>query len=126
MLGGVNQEAIQRPQVGRGGTLVKCRLLITNNGEDKEFSLNGGPEPSRIFDESGNEYGASRARLGNRESPGWNRAVTNTLVEGVPMNAELTFEKVSAETTQIVALVIACSDGRENYTLRLRDVPLAR
>src|SRR5208337_2085562 len=53
---------------GMSGTTITCALSVTNNGEDKMFQLHAGWGPvSRFFDQAGNEYHATLARLGNQE-----------------------------------------------------------
>lgn len=110
---------------GMRGTTITCALRVTNSGEDKEFHLHAeaGSVSSRFFDQSGNEYHARLARLGNRES-GW--YVANILVKGVPTSGSLVFEKVSPDVTQMTALIIGCYDGRENYTLTVRNVAILK
>lgn len=109
---------------GMSGTTITCALSVTNNGEDKMFQLHAGWGPvSRFFDQAGNEYHATLARLGNQES---NYYIRNILVKGVPTSARLVFQKVSPDVTEITALVIGCYDGRETYTLNIRHVPLMK
>jgi TolB-like protein len=107
------------------GTTITCSLSLTNNGENKEFHLHAHANEvsSRLFDQAGNEYIATMARLGNRES-GW--FAGNTLFKGIPTSAKLVFEKVSPDVTDITALVVGCFDGREDYSLPIRHVALVK
>lgn len=114
------------------GTTITCKLLITNNSEeDKAFYLHGGylsvygdtSFSSRFFDQAGNEYHAAVARLGSQGSAD---GVRNVLVKGVPTRGALVFEKTSPDITEITALVIGCSVGRENYKPTMRNVGLAK
>jgi TolB-like protein len=107
------------------GTTITCTLSITNNGEDKEFHLHGnwGGAPSRFFDQAGNEYTAILARLGNREGSAW---VGNILIKGIPTSGRLVFEKVSPDVTEMAALVIGCNDHREDQSLTIRHVAVAK
>ncbi len=112
------------------GTTIICALTVTNNGEDKEFTLYRktaavDPSPSRFFDQAGNEYNATSVRLGNQENTWW-WGVRNTLVKGVPTSARLLFEKVSPDVTEMTTLVIGCSEGGKNYTLTIRNVALSK
>jgi len=107
------------------GTTITCALSVTNNGEDNWFQLHAENDPwsSRFFDQAGNEYHATLARLGNQEHSGW---VRNILVKGVPTGARLVFEKVSPEVTQMTALIIGCWVARGYDTSTIRNVALAK
>ena len=118
----------------RSGMSVVCKLLITNEGDDRELTMTAktinstwGPMSTRLFDQAGNEYAAERIRLGNQESES---SVENHLISGVPMSASLTFNRVSAEATMAVILEIGCFrrdriDGKA-FVLQIRNVHLGR
>jgi hypothetical protein len=104
----------------RTGTRVICHLLVTNTGDDGVFHLHGhgGQIPSRMFDTDGGEYIATSVRLGTNVYTGW---AGNILINGVPMSATLTFEKVPQEK-KIFVLVIGCWDHHRNYSLKVQPV----
>lgn len=82
---------------------VTCDLTITNKEDDRFLSLESGP--SRIIDEQGREYRASRAAIGaSRESAA-------TLPTGVVMVGKIQFEGVHPGTTRLQLLEIHYSFG---------------
>jgi len=127
------------------GTKVNCRLLVTYSGERSRRDASAPPGggggngrflifaehgqlSTRIFDKAGNEYHASAVRLGTQGMGGgfgstW---TDNTLVEGVPMNAWLVFENIAPTTSEITALVVGCSDFREERALKFGNVRLTK
>ena len=114
----------------RSGTVVACKLLITNEGDDRQLSMYARwnyPRGSRIFDQRGNEYGAESVQVGNHQNAGY---VENLLVSGVPTSATLTFDKVSADATKVSLLEITCRRQKDrdvkDFVVQMRNVPLGR
>ncbi len=100
---------------------VTCSLIIKNNSES-ETRLRTAIAGSKLFDESGNEYSASRVKVANSVSKkGW-RHLDKVIVPGVPTKAELVFENVSSAATKISLLNIRFEDGLGN--VKFYDVPL--
>jgi len=85
------------------GSELTCDLTITNKEDDRFFSLESGS--SRIVDEQGREYHASRAVIGaSRES-------SATLPTGVVMVGKMQFEGVHPAATRLQLLEIHYSFG---------------
>jgi TolB-like protein len=117
------------------GTTIVCKLLITNEGDDRYLTIGARSgyigftfvTSSRAFDQAGNEYQAARIRLGNKEDE---RAAASLLVSGVPTNAILTFEKVSADAGRVTLLEIGCFRQKDQqgkvFAVQMRNIPLGR
>lgn len=106
------------------GENIICDLLITNKDQDRELYLNNKDwrPPSRIFDDSGNEYGANQVQIGSKKG---SRPKT-LLVSGVPTRAKLYFEKVSRQASSITLLEVGCRSSGKSITGKLRNVPLLK
>jgi hypothetical protein len=76
---------------------------------------------TRLIDESGEQYHSSDARLATSRG-GW---VSSGLVSGIPVRAQLRFEKVRPELTEAKLLELACQAGR-SFVVQFRDVPIVR
>ncbi len=109
------------------GTSVACKVLITNNGQDREFDLHGrSGSRSRMFDDFGNEYITSQVQLANKV--GTQSTGNLLLVSGIPTKAKLSFEKVSRQTSRVVLLDIGCwsKDTGKSFKVQLRNIPLLK
>ncbi len=125
------------PSCQRSGMTVSCRLLITNRGDDRQLGITGQSvskffpgtfiSSSRAFDQVGNEYKAATIRLGNKENDGY---VESLLVSGVPTNATLIFERVSADATRLALLEIGCYRLKDHqpktFTVQIRNILLGK
>jgi len=98
--------------------VMKFHCLITNTGKDKELLIYGNWR-SRFFDYEGNEYGASKAQIGNSQS---DRYVNKILISGVPTKASLSFGEISPEIRGISAFEIDCN----SFKVQLRNVPFSK
>ena len=110
--------------------LVSCKLenkkitanLIIKNTTENDLELIIGLTDVKIFDESGNEYTVSIAKLANSASKiGWSRLEKQT-VPGIPTPAEFLFENISSKTTKISLLTIYVVNGGQ--TVKFRDIDL--
>jgi hypothetical protein len=92
------------------GSELTCDLTVTNKEDDRFLSLES-DRPSRIIDEQGREYRASRAAIGaSRESAA-------TLPTGVIMVGKIQFEGVHPGTTRLQLLEIHyCFGSAGNWT----------
>lgn len=112
------------------GQNVTCHVLITVNGKDKPLTIyTKRYEPSsRIFDNSGNEYGAEIIQFGDKKA---NSYVSDRLVSGVPTMASVSFENISTQASRITLLELGCSyqddnDRRKEFRAQLHNIPLTR
>ncbi len=108
------------------GTNITCKLLITNNDQDRKLRIDGGGSfgtggRSRIFDDSGNEYVAGSARLGRKTG---SSAMTE-LVSGVTTKGSVSFERVSPQAKMLAVLELRCADGGR-FKVQFRNVPLSK
>ena len=105
------------------GTNVTCDLLITNNDQDRELKLNNKSyrPSSRIFDDFGNEYGATQVQIGNKK--GSHPRIL--LISGVPTRVKLYFEKVSPQASRITLLEVGCY-SKKRVIAKLRNIPLSK
>lgn len=114
--GTIGSVTIELQTCAQSGGTIRCELLLTNNGDDGNFTLHG--YSSRLFDSGGNGYRGNTAQVANRDGEN----AQATLVAGIPTRASLTFRGV-AETTQLPLLEISgYMNGAE--TLRFRNVPV--
>lgn len=109
---------------------VTCRLLITNNGEDRELAIylnDRYGNISSLFDEYNNEVQASRIQLANKSRDG-EFSVKATLISGRPAETTMIFDGVSSRATTLIRFDIRCWEGENetNFTARFRNVPLKR
>ncbi len=79
-------------------------------------------ERTRVFDDFGNEYFASKIQLGNllRESS----SVENKLVAGVPMRSIIFFDNFSSQTKNIPLLEIRCYANNKVFFAQFRNIPI--
>jgi hypothetical protein len=69
--------------------------------------------------DSGEQYYSSKAKLADRRESD----VTSRLVTGIPVKAQLKFERVRPELTEAKLLELACSTGYpHNFVVQFRDV----
>ncbi|MCI5209189.1 MAG: hypothetical protein D3910_10430 [Candidatus Electrothrix sp. ATG2] len=97
---------------------VTCYFMITSNEQDKKLDIQGSYRPSRIFDDLGNEYFATRAQLGNRSA---NQGVESLLIAGIPTKASVNFSKISSQAGTISLLELNCY----KFKLQFRNVPFS-
>lgn len=106
------------------GDNVTCNVLITSNGQDREFKW--GYHSSKMFDDAGNEYRRSGAQLGNKSG---SEGVSGLLVSGIPVKASVIFEKVSSQAKMIALLEVEAYASYANYDqfkVQLRNIPLSK
>ncbi|MEJ2637010.1 MAG: FlgO family outer membrane protein [Calditrichia bacterium] len=110
------------------GRTITCSLIATNNTED-ESELVIWLRPTKIYDQSGNEFPVCSVSIANshsRPNPscewGGSYRLEKMLVPGVPTPVELVFNKVSSETNQVTLLQLSL--GSKGYA-KFRDVPMA-
>jgi len=78
---------------------------------------------TRIFDDLGNEYFASKIQLGNIQN---NKCVKNTLVTGVPMRAIIFFDNFSSQTKNIPLLEVRCYATQKDFSVQFRNIPITK
>ena len=97
-------------------------FLITNNGEDKNFTIN--PFKIRLFDASGNEFYAYKAQIGNsvgtRGKYSSNFAALK-LVSGIPVKASVRFKGNAVKVSKIRLLEVGLYYG----SFQFRDIPVS-
>ena len=100
---------LQRCQ--RGGQGVTCQFLIANIGDaDRKLELMGDSNAgnkSRIFDFSGNEYGAKSSQLGESANK---IAAGTTLIRGIPVKGSIQFE-LPQQITRLAVLEVGYNWG---------------
>lgn len=104
---------------------VTCTLLVTNKSKDKSILIYGnrGSASSRIIDNAGNEFRATRVKLGTREEEGY---VENTQVENVPSKLILTFGNIDSQPENISLLDISIQADYKNFQAQIRNIPLSK
>jgi len=122
-----------------GGQTVSCSLTITNRGPDRNLFICGKMIPwplkpevkniTKMFDDSGNEYVITTARLANKSvkfGP-YKYCVSSVLVSGIPTIATLNFDNVLQRTGMISLLEMSLVAGHEeDFLIQFRNIPLTR
>lgn len=106
---------------------LTCSMLITNKGKDKRLSIHarGYEQMTRLFDNLGNEYFASKVKLGSSRGD----IASSTLISGIPTRANLIFKGISKKAREIAVLEIFCNRGpyaSDHFTVKFRNIPLSR
>jgi len=106
------------------GEGIIFELLITSE-EDSGLRLYGRyyDKITRVFDDFGNEYFASKVQLGNFTDTGY---IDNKLVTGVPMKVIVSFDNFSSQAKIITLLEIYCIDDNKHFTAQIRDIPIVQ
>jgi TolB-like protein len=111
---------------------VKCKLRITNRGADRwlnhscfknPYSVGG--NGTRAYDNLGNESSGESCTIANRAS-GIGGLIT--LVSGVPVEASVMFQTLSASATSLSLMSIWATTGPagKSFTVSFRGVPITR
>ncbi len=125
-----NDLTFELKEAKMSGTNITCKLLITNNDQDRELRLLSSKhgyiynEKSRLFDNIGNEYGSILAQIGNKKG----RHPIILLVSGIPTQAILYFEKISSQARRIALLELCYWDSltKKPTQVQFRNIPLSR
>lgn len=113
--GGFNFKLIDWQRKGDG---IVFELLVTSeeNGSLGLHANNGGRR-TRIINDLGNEYYASKVEFGNSYS---SNLVEKDLIAGVPMRAIISFDNFLFQTNIIPVLEISTW----NFKIQFRDIPI--
>lgn len=105
------------------GTTVICSLTVTNDGEDRKLYVygNGSYGITRLYDNLGNEYAATQAKLGSSQGDG---EVEKTMIRGIPIDVIFTFQGVSREASSVAVLEVAYW-VTNSATIKYRDIPFS-
>ncbi len=106
------------------GEGIYFEILITSD-QDSRLSLYPNHNldyRTRVFDNFGNEYFASKIQLGNIYSTKYR--FENKLVAGVPMKAVISFDDISPQTKIISLLEISCQANNKSFSAQFRNIPI--
>jgi hypothetical protein len=78
---------------------LQCSLLVTNKDADRIFEIRG----SRLFDDSGQEFSASKTSIGSSEDGSSFRLPSN-----VPIKVKVEFERLPARLRRVRFLELSC------------------
>ena len=81
-------------------------------------------ERTRVFDDFGNEYFASKIQLGNLTEESYD--VKNKLIAGVPMRSIIFFDNFSSQTKNIPLLEIRCYANNKVFFAQFRNIPISK
>jgi hypothetical protein len=98
---------------------VSCTFNVTNRGQQQQTCISGS---SRMIDSDGAEYRIKFVRLGNARDEASYTGAFNVLVPGVPLAAELSFERVPSSMTVIPLVDIKTCHGEVQFF----DVPVIK
>jgi TolB-like protein len=100
-------------------------ILDVNVTSEEDISLyvvcNAYSRRTRIFDDLGNEYFASRVQIGSISTTGYD---TTHFVAGVPMKTVITFDKISSQAEIITLLEICFYHNNKHILGQIRDIPI--
>lgn len=99
--------------------------LIITSEQDSGLKLFGKyyDKITRVFDDFGNEYFASKVQLGYFAS---SRDVDNTLVAEVPMKVIVSFDNILANTKNLTLLEIKCYANGKHFSVQFRNIPISK
>lgn len=109
---------------------LTIHLTITNLREDaRDFMIQYGNPPTKVYDNLGNEYWMASAEMANtqvrfHERGSGYQALNKKLVPGVAVSTALIFENISTQTSQISLLEMNC--GRRLGMLEFRNIPVTQ
>lgn len=111
------------------GQTLSCYLTITNKGNDRQLAIGissyfSGTTPTRMIDDSGNEYMAQLGAIGSSSTQGQLR-LSNLMVSGIPTKAVFKFEGVSPQLGRIALLELDC-ESNGAFKAQVRNIPLSR
>ncbi len=115
-----NNFSFELQQCKMSGNTINFHFLITNNDRDRNLEMSG----SRIIDDLGNEASTERLLLGNA-SPWIFGSVSNVLVSGIPMKANVIFEDISFQPNYIALLEILCYSDND-FKVQFRNIPITK
>lgn len=122
-VGGFNFKLIDWQKKGEG---IVFELLVTSE-EDSVLHLFSGSDyytqKTRLFDDFGHEYFASKVQLGNIVITS---SDNNRLVAGVPMKAIISFDNFSSQAKIITLLEIYCNANNKDCIAQIRDIPISK
>jgi hypothetical protein len=102
---------------------VKCSFRVTNRGADQTVDHTC-DQPTRAFDNFGNESPASGCSIANKVGT-WR--VEAELISGVPLGASVIFSKLNPTATTLALVNIGTSVGRRSFEdVTFRNVPIVR
>ena len=121
--GGFNFKLIDWQKKGDG---IIFDLIITSEQDSDLRLFSGSPhyrEKTRLFDDFGNEYFASKVQLGNIDITSYG---DNRLVAGVPMRAIISFDNFSSQAKIITLLEIYGKANDKDCIAQIRDIPISK
>lgn len=106
----------------RKNTSAVCEILVTNNNEERKFSVSGGFYTSiRVFDDENNEHHATWGQIANRPKREWDEI---RLVTDIPAKIQINFDNIDSKTTKLTLLELAFKDNNDFSKVQFRNVPL--
>lgn len=105
----------------KDNTKATCDLIITNKKTDRTLIIYGG---TRLFDDSGNEYGPNYIQISNsKEKITFDSShIKKSLISNVPTHAVLTFDGLDTNANAIAVLNIVC----QNFKVQFRNIPFSK
>lgn len=109
----------------RKGEGIIFDLIITSEQDSWLYLYKyKGDERTRVFDNFGNEYFASKIELGNLYAK--YGSVKNKLVAEIPMKSIISFDNFSPQTKIIPLLEIRCYANDKFFSTQFRNIPISK
>jgi TolB-like protein len=102
------------------GLSVLCEYTVSNEGPDRKLGIYR--SSTKLYDDSGNSYGASNVTLANFRFD--YSAVVGDLLSGATAKGVIRFDKLVAKPESILRLVIKAKEGRQQFQVTFENVPL--
>lgn len=103
----------------RNGNSITCNFEIKSNYRDRNFRINY--PSSTLYDNFGNEYHVSTAKLGDKEG----RSASKLLIANITIPGNVIFENISTQATEISVIdFIVNGDDLSIKKIHCRDIPI--
>lgn len=105
---------------------VICRMKITSLEKDNILTMGGASAnyPTRIIDDSGNEYIAKGSQIGSKKDINYAKS---ELINNIPTNASVNFTGISSKINKISVLKITflSNESKKSFSIRYNNIPVS-
>lgn len=106
---------------------IICRLKITSLDKDTTLIMGGASAnyPTRIIDDSGNEYIAKGSQIGSKKGI---FSISSELIKNIPTNASINFTEIPSQINKIAVLQISFSGQEPNkpFKIQYNNIPVSK
>ena len=106
---------------------VICRMKITSLDKDTTLIMVGASAnyPTRIIDDSGNEYIAKNSQIGSKKD---NNYAKSELINNIPTNASINFTGIPSKINKIAVLQISflSNESKKSFKIQYNNIPVSK